>query len=114
MSIELFGKTRAIATADGFILTDADFAAYNPASFFTQTEMVDTVPRFDRVFTEDQLDILAEGLAVTELPDMKPWPTNLTTYYSAMRTDSTITGGPSGNGTTGSTTAPVIPAAPGP
>ena len=55
--------------------------------------MVDTVPRFDRVFTEDRLDILAEGLAVTELPDLKPWPTNLTTYYSAMRTDSTINGG---------------------
>lgn len=115
MSIELFGKTRTIATADGFILTDADFAAYNPASFFTQTEMIDTVPRFDRVFTEDQLDILAEGLAVTELPDMKPWPTNLTTYYSAMRTDSTINGGAaSGNGSTGSTAAPIIPAAPGP
>jgi hypothetical protein len=115
MSIELFGKTRTIATADGFILSDADFAAYNPASFFTQTEMIDTVPRFDRVFTEDQLDTLAEGLAVTELPDMKPWPTNLTTYYSATRTDSTITGGiSSGNGTTAGTTAPIIPAAPGP
>jgi hypothetical protein len=116
MSIELFGKTRAIATADGFILTDADFAAYNPASFFTQTEMVDTVPRFDRVFTEDQLVVLAEGIAVTDLPDMKPWPTNLTTYYAANRTDSAITSGVASGGgtTTDTTTAPIIPAAPGP
>jgi hypothetical protein len=30
MAIELFGKTREVATADGFALTDADFAAYNP------------------------------------------------------------------------------------
>jgi hypothetical protein len=114
MSIELFGKTRAIATADGFILTDADFAAYNPASFFTQTEMVDTVPRFDRVFTEDQLVVLAEGIAVTDLPDMKPWPTNLTTYYAATRTDSTIASGTTSSATTTDTVAPIIPAAPGP
>jgi hypothetical protein len=115
MAIELFGKTREIASTDGFILTDADFAAYNPASFFTQTEMVDTVPRLDRVFTEDQLDVLAEGLSVTELPDMKPWPTNLTNYYAATRTGSTITGGTtSGTGGGTDTVAPVIPAAPGP
>jgi hypothetical protein len=38
---------------DGFVLTDADFTAYN-GDFFTQTEMVDTVPRLDRVFTEDR------------------------------------------------------------
>ena len=50
-----------MATADGFALTDADFAAYNPGDFFTQTEMVDTVPRLDRVFTEDRLELLAEG-----------------------------------------------------
>jgi len=45
-----FGKTRTIATSDGFILTDADFSAYNPASFFTQTEMIDNRARCDRVF----------------------------------------------------------------
>src|SRR5207247_10965900 len=116
MSIDLFGKTRAAATADGFILTDADFAAYNPASFFTQTEMVDTVPRFDRVFTEDQLEVLAEGLSVTDLPLLKPWPINLTMYYSATRTDSTIDSGVSSSASNGTsnTAAPVIPPAPGP
>jgi hypothetical protein len=115
MAIELFGKTRAVATADGFILTDADFAAYNPASFFTQTEMIDTVPRFDRVFTEDQLVVLAEGLPITDLPVLKPWPTNLTTYYASTRTDSTIdSGGVSRSSTSTVDQAPVIPAAPGP
>jgi hypothetical protein len=113
MAIELFGKSRAVATADGFALTDADFAAYNPGDFFTQTEMVDTVPRLDRVFTEDRLEVLAEGLAVTELPELKPWPTNLTSFYSAIRTDATIGGGTAGGNSTTSD-APIIPAAPGP
>jgi hypothetical protein len=113
MAIELFGKTRAEATADGFALTDADFSAYNPGDFFTQTEMVDTVPRLDRVFTEDRLDVLAEGIPVTELPDLQPWPTNLTNLYASMRTDVTIGGGSAATAS-GSAAAPIIPAAPGP
>ena len=114
MAIELFGKPRSVASADGFALTDADFAAYNPGDFFTQTEMVDTVPLLDRVFTEDRLEILAEGLAVTELPDLKPWPTNLTSFYSTLRTDGTIGGASSTTGGSESSHAPLIPAAPGP
>jgi hypothetical protein len=114
MAIELFGKTRAEATADGFALSDADFAAYNPGDFFTQTEMVDTVPRLDRVFTEDRLDVLAEGIPVTELPELSPWPTNLTLYYGATRSDATMSGGGAGVNSSASTAAPVIPAAPGP
>ena len=94
MAIELFGKTASVASADGFVLTDADFAAYNPGDFFTQTEMVDTVPRLDRVFTEDRLELLAEGIPVTELPaSLQPWPTNLTNLYDGTRTDATIGGG---------------------
>jgi len=114
MAIELFGKTREAAAADGFALSDADFAAYNPAEFFTQTEMIDTVPRLDRVFTEDRLAVLAEGLPVTELPELGPWPTNLTSHYAATRTDATIggVGGMTSNGSTAA--APVLPAAPGP
>src|SRR3989304_671150 len=68
MAIELFGKTREEAQTEGFVLTDADFSAYNPGVFFTQTEMVDTVPRLDRVFTEDRLELLAEGIPVPPVP----------------------------------------------
>ena len=94
MAIELFGKTRDSRQADGFVLTDADFSAYNPGDFFTQTEMVDTVPRLDRVFTEDRLELLAEGIPVTQLPaNLSPWPTNLTNLYDGTRTDATIGGG---------------------
>jgi hypothetical protein len=115
MAIELFGKTRAEANGDGFALTDADFAAYNPGDFFTQTEMVDTVPRLDRVFTEDRLEVLAEGIPVTELPELRPWPTNLTFHYAGTRSDATIGGnGTAGAGGAASATAPVIPPPPGP
>jgi hypothetical protein len=114
MAIELFGKPRDLAMADGFMLSDADFAAYNPADFFTQTELVDTVPRLDRVFTEDRLELLAEGIPVTELPaSLAPWPTNLTNLYEATRSDATIGGSTAVSGSSGSA-APVIPPAPGP
>jgi hypothetical protein len=114
MAIELFGKMRAEATADGFALSDADFAAYNPGDFFTQTEMVDTVPRLDRVFTEDRLEVLAEGIPITELPELKPWPTNLTLFYAGTRNDATMAGGAGSSSGGTSTAAPIIPAAPGP
>jgi hypothetical protein len=57
--------------------------------------------------------VLAEGLPITELPELKPWPTNLTQFYAATRTDATIGGARSGNDTA-ATAAPIIPAAPGP
>ena len=118
MAIELFGKTREAAQAPGFLLSDADLAAYDPSKFFTSTEMVDTVPRLDRVFTEDRLELLAEGIPVTELPaDIGPWPTNLTSFYATTRRDGTMgvsVGGGATGGKTGAAVAPIIPPAPGP
>lgn len=113
MAIELFQKTRAEAMADGFQLSDADFSSYNPADFFTSTEMVDTVPRLDRVLTEDRLELLNEGLPVTHLPELKPWPTNLTNFYAATRSDATVGASDSDNGGS-QVVAPIIPPAPGP
>ncbi|MEO0531946.1 MAG: hypothetical protein AAF266_15435, partial [Planctomycetota bacterium] len=114
MSVELFGKTREEASADGFMLSEADLAAYDPSKFFTSTEMVDTVPRLDRVFTEDRLELLAEGIPITELPaDIGPWPTNLTSFYSATRHDGNMPGAATAS-SGGSTAGPIIPPAPGP
>jgi hypothetical protein len=90
MAVELFGKDKAVAEAPQFALTDADFAAYNPADFFTSTEMVDTVPRIDRRFTEDALELLAEGIPVTQLPELRPWPNDLPAWYAANRSDQSI------------------------
>ncbi len=113
MAIELFAKSRAEAMTAGFVLTEADFAAYNPQEFFTATEMVDTVPRLDRVLTEDRLELLAEGIPVTQLPaDLAPWPTNLVNFYANTRGGSVSTSSTVGGKT--ASTVPVIPPAPGP
>lgn len=109
LAIELFGVTREVAHADGFALSDADLAAYDPAKYFTSTEMVDTVPRLDRVFTEDRLELLNEGIPVTELPNLNPWPANLTNLYQSTRSDSTVGNSPASDGQQSSQGAAIIP-----
>lgn len=91
MSIELFGKTREEAYTAGFLLKPEDFATYDPAKFFTPTEMVDTVSPLDNVFTEDRKSPLASGIPITELPVLQPYPTNLVTAYAAMREQANAT-----------------------
>jgi hypothetical protein len=116
MAIELFGKTRDEAMRDGFLLTEADLTGYNPQAFFTSVEMVDTVPALNYVLTEDRLKVLSEGINVTDLPALQPWPVNLTTFYAAQN----AAGGSSvgtfvigGSGQPG-TSAAVMPPAPQP
>ena len=102
MSTELFGKTAADASKPGFILQDSDFTAYNPLSVVMPSEAVDVVPPFEYVFTEDQLDVLRQGIPVTMLPPLPTYPGLL------------IPGDFSGPGATaagGQTTGPVFPAA---
>lgn len=120
MATELFGKTRDEVKVPGFVLTEEELSMYNPGEFFTSTEMIDTVPHLGHVFTEDRLSVLSEGIPVTSLPDLQPWPTNLTSYYNATKafrdansdandaSDETVSGHPSPGG------GPVIPPPPGP
>lgn len=115
MAVEMFGKKQEEVIVPGFLLTDADFTAYDPSKWFTSSELVDSVPRLDRVFTEDRLEVLREGLTVTSLPPLVPWPVNMTDYYAATRFDQTILGqDPGPTGTSGTSTAPIVPPAPGP
>lgn len=74
MSAELFGKLAVDLDKPGFLLTDADFTSYNPAKWSTRTELVDTVPDFATVFTEDQVRVLRAGIPVTMLPQLPTWP----------------------------------------
>jgi len=85
MAIELFGKTRAEVQAPGFLLTEETLLTSDPSKFFTSTEMIDTVPHLGHVFTEDRLSIISDGVPVTSLPELTPWPTNLTSYYNANK-----------------------------
>jgi len=74
MATELFGVTREAAMANGFLLSDEMLTSYDPTKFFTSTELVDTVPNERFIFTEDQLQVLREGIPATSLPNLKPWP----------------------------------------
>lgn len=85
LATELFGKTREEVQEEGFLLTEEELAAYDPSKFFTSTEMIDTVPHLGHVFTEDRLSVISEGIPVTSLPQLQPWPTNLTSYYQATK-----------------------------
>lgn len=85
MAMEVFGKTRDEAIKPGFLLTDADFKGWNPASFFTPQELIDPVPALDNVFTEDRKAFLAVGVPLTELPLLGPYPLNLQNTYAKMR-----------------------------
>ena len=120
MAAELFGKKRAEVHADGFLLTEAELAAYNPAAFFTSTEMIDTVPHLGHVFTEDRLAVISDGIPVTSLPDLQPWPTNLTSYYQATKAfreasaDGIAVDDPNASAAASAGGGPVIPKPPGP
>jgi hypothetical protein len=119
LASELFGKTRAEVHVPGFLLTEQELAAYDPSQFFTSMEMIDTVPHLGHVFTEDRLSVISSGIPVTSLPELLPWPTNLTSYYNATKAfrdansddanvdDPTATAAPSPGG------GPIIPPPPG-
>ncbi|PHR99593.1 MAG: hypothetical protein COA78_24810 [Blastopirellula sp.] len=81
MAIELFGKSREEASADGFLLSAADFTSYDPSQYFTLTEMVDTPAHLGFILTEDRIKHLREGIPVVQLPELKPWPLSLQPYY---------------------------------
>lgn len=86
MAIQCFGKTREEVSAPGFLLTAEDFSNYNPDPWFTGTERTDTVPNLGRVFTEDMLAAIRDGILVTALPaNLTPFPGTLLGYYETFR-----------------------------
>jgi len=74
MAVELFQVPLDAANAADFTLTDEQLAAYNPAAWFTSTELVDTVPDLANWPTEDDLQLLTDGLPVSQLPVLGRYP----------------------------------------
>ena len=120
LATDLFGKTREEIAVPGFILTEAELAAYDPSKFFTSTELIDTVPHLGHVFTEDRLSVLSAGVPVTSLPVLQPWPTNLTSFYNQENAyrpasaDAVNVDDPTATAPASAGGGPVIPPAPGP
>lgn len=78
MAIELLQVPLEVANAESFTLTDEMLRAYNPAEWFTQTEMIDTVPPLENWPTEDQLFPITEGIPASSLPELGRWPSTPT------------------------------------
>jgi hypothetical protein len=74
MNMELLAIPEADATKPDFTLTDAQLAAYAPEKFFTSSEMVDTVPPLADVPTEDDLDVLSQGIPASQLVGLAKYP----------------------------------------
>lgn len=74
MAVELFRVPLAEAQALNFTLSAEQLAAYNPSAWFTQTELIDTVAQDVWVPTEDDLEILTNGIPISQLPAMSRWP----------------------------------------
>jgi hypothetical protein len=54
--------------------TDEQLAGYNPSAWFTSTEMLDTVAPLDDWPTEDDLEVLTNGIPISHLPLLGRWP----------------------------------------
>jgi len=77
-----FGKTKEETSTPGFLLTEADFESYDPDAYYTDVERLATVPVFSNVFTEDQVKVLRQGILVTNLQDLTPYPDNVKSLTS--------------------------------
>jgi len=87
MAVELFGVPAEQAKALDFALTDEQLAGYNPAQFFTSTEMMDPVPVLEHIPTEDDLTVVSEGIPVTKLVGVMRYPSGLSAPGGQLGTD---------------------------
>lgn len=95
MATELFGVPAADAAKLDFTLTDAQLSAYDPAKWFTQTELIDTVPRLDEIPTEDDFEVLSNGIPASKLVGLQMYPSGVS--MPAGYEPSEITSGGSGS-----------------
>jgi hypothetical protein len=87
MVTELFRVPLADASKPDFTLTDAQLAAYNPSAWFTSTELLDTVAPLDDWPTEDDLEVLTNGIPISHLPVLGRWPSGPTMAVGAGSTN---------------------------
>lgn len=102
MNIELLAIPEIDAVKPDFTLTDAQLAAYAPEKFFTSSEMVDTVPPLVDVPTEDDLDVLAQGIPASQLVGLAKYPSGGAPSLSGADGSGTSGAGSAG-GTSGGT-----------
>ncbi len=110
MCTEMFGVTAAdYDKTPGFALTDAQLAAYDPFKWFTSTELIDVVPPDFPLPTEQDYELLGNGIPASKLAGISRYP-SATPPLSGIDppsplTNSSVAGAGAGN---------AFPAPPGP
>ena len=74
VAVELLRVPFEEANKPDFTITETQLKSYNPSDWFTSTEMIDVVPRLDNWPTEDDLELLTNGIPVSQLPSLNRWP----------------------------------------
>ena len=77
MATELFGVPSEEAEALDFTLSPEQLASYDPGKYFTSTELIDTVTRFEHLPTEDDFEVLSRGIPATDLVNLTPYPATI-------------------------------------
>ena len=94
MATELFQVSADAASQPDFTLSEEQLRAYDPGLWFTQTELVDTVPHLGLIPTEDDLRVLTDGIPATKLVGLQKWPSaNLYDPSSGLTGGATASGG---------------------
>src|SRR5258708_15078778 len=57
-----------------FTLTQDQIMAYSPSTWFTPTELIDTVSPIDDIPGAYDLEALSNGIPIPELPGLNPYP----------------------------------------
>lgn len=96
MAAELFNVPRSETEKSTFLLTDAQLSAYNPSAFVTSTERIDTVAPMREILTEDTLFVVRNGILVTQLSNLGPYPADVLSGVGIVNPDlsssSTVSG----------------------
>lgn len=74
LATELLGVARADAEKPDFVIADTVFASYDPARFFTSTELIDTNRSAFVIPTEDDLELLTNGIPASKVVGLQRWP----------------------------------------
>lgn len=102
VAIELLAVDPVIASDKSFVVTADMLKAYNPAAYFTSTEMIDVTTPTAPVPTGMDLTVLTNGIPASQLVGLATWPDG-TPYDPAAPSSVTVMG---------TTTAPAASAAP--
>jgi hypothetical protein len=79
LAVELLMVSGETATTQGFTLTEADFKKYDPYAVLPRSERIDNVPNFAAWPTENDIEVLTNGIPASQLPQLQPWRSLTTT-----------------------------------